>query len=77
MTFSHPLWEGVPPLAIIDAQDKLSLPDDMRAVLQGEGKPVEESRQCLCLHVALAFEADATTTWEKAKGLPSEGTLGR
>ena len=29
ITFSHPLWEGVPPLSILDAQDKLALPEDL------------------------------------------------
>ena len=61
MTFSHPLWEGVPPLDILDAQDKLTLPEDLRVALQLGSEKAEEMRQCLCLHVALAFEADLPT----------------
>ena len=53
MTFNHPLWEGVPPLDILDAQDKLTLPEDLQVALQIEGVKAEETRQCLCLHVCL------------------------
>ena len=70
MIFNHPLWEGVPPLGILDAQDKLTLPDDLRVALQLE--QAEEMRQCLCLHVALAFEGDLTTAWEHARDLRRE-----
>ena len=72
MTFNHPLWEGVPPLDILDAQDKLTLPDDLRVALQLENEKAEEMRQCLCLHVALAFEGDLTTAWENARDLRRE-----
>ena len=72
MTFSHPLWEGVPPLDILDAQDKLTLPEDMRVALQFGSEKAEEMRQCLCLHVALAFEADLPTAWERARDLRRE-----
>ncbi|OLQ15436.1 hypothetical protein AK812_SmicGene287 [Symbiodinium microadriaticum] len=70
MTFNHPMWEGVPPLDIFDAQDKLTLPDDLRVALQLE--QAEEMRQCLCLHVALAFEGDFNTAWEQARDLRRE-----
>ena len=50
MTFSHPLWEGVPPLDILDAQDKLTLPEDLRVALQlpesGGDAPVPLSPRC-------------------------------
>ena len=72
MTFSHPLWEGVPPLDILDAQDKLSLPEDLQVALQIESAKAEETRQCLCLHVALAFEEDLPTAWERARDLRRE-----
>ncbi|CAE7858626.1 unnamed protein product, partial [Symbiodinium necroappetens] len=65
MTFSHPLWEGVPPVDILDAQDKLILPEDLQVALQLGSEKAEEMRQCLCLHVALAFEADLPAAWEK------------
>ena len=72
MTFSHPLWEGVPPLEILDAQDKLTLPEDLQVALQIEGAKTEETRQCLCLHVALAFGEDLFTAWEQARDLRRE-----
>ena len=72
ITFSHPLWEGVPPLSILDAQDKLTLPEDLRDALQLGSERAEEMRQCLCLHVALAFEADLPTAWERARDLRRE-----
>ena len=72
MTFSHPLWDGVPPLDILDAQDKLPLPEDLRVALQLGSEKAEEMRQCLCLHVALAFEADLPTAWERARDLRRE-----
>ena len=72
ITFNHPLWEGVPPLDILDAQDKLTLPEDLQVALQIEGAKVEETRQCLCLHVALAFEEDLPTAWERARDLRRE-----
>ena len=72
MTFNHPLWEGVPPLDILDAQDKLTLPEDLQVALQIESAKAEETRQCLCLHVALAFEEDLPTAWERARDLRHE-----
>ena len=72
MNFSHPLWEGVPPLCILDAQDKLALPEDLGAALQLNGEKAEETRQCLCLHVALAFEPDLSAAWDKARDLRRE-----
>ena len=72
ITFGHPLWEGVPPLSILDAQDKLALPDDLRDALQLGSDRAEETRQCLCLHVALAFEEDLSTAWERARDLRRE-----
>ena len=72
MTFSHPLWEGVPPLDILDAQDKLTLPEDLRTMLQLNREGAEETRQCLCLHVALAFESELSAAWERARDLRRE-----
>ena len=72
MTFNHPLWEGVPPLDILDAQDKLTLPEDLQVALQLGSEKAEEARQCLCLHVALAFEADLPAALEKARDLRRE-----
>ena len=48
----------------------LILPDDLRVALQLE--QAEEMRQCLCLHVALAFEGDWTTAWGHARDLRRE-----
>ena len=73
MTFSHPLWEAVPPLSILDAQDKLGLHEDLPTLLhQCEGDASEESREYLCLHVALAFELEPSLAWDKARGLRRE-----
>ena len=72
MTFSHPLWEGVAPLNILDAQDKLILPEDLGVALQLNRERAEETRQCLCSHVALAFEQELSTAWEKARDLRRE-----
>ncbi|CAE7249929.1 unnamed protein product, partial [Symbiodinium necroappetens] len=72
MTFNHPLWEGVPPLSILDAQDRLALPEDLGVALQLNGEKAEETRQCLCLHVALAFEPDLSAAWDKARDLRRE-----
>ncbi|CAE7230388.1 GLT8D1, partial [Symbiodinium necroappetens] len=55
-----------------DAQDKLNLPEDLGVALQLEREGAEETRQCLCLHVALAFEPDLLSAWEKARDLRRE-----
>ena len=44
LVFHRPIWEGVPPLEVVDLQ-----------LLRASPEKREEVRQCLCLHVALAF----------------------
>ena len=57
LLFQDRLWEGVPPLPVIDAQVKLHL----QTLLNVDPAVAVEARQCLRLHVALAFIRDVST----------------
>ena len=66
------MWDGVPPLAIVDVQDQLILDGGLQSLLRVEANPAMEARQCLCLHVALAFTRDTNNFQQSAADLRKE-----
>ena len=60
LVFDHPLWHELPALDVLDLQDKLALDEELGFLLGPEQPLEEESRQCLCLHVARAFSEGHT-----------------
>ena len=70
--FHDPVWDGVPPLAVVDVQDKLALEGDLQSLLRVDSGTLSEARQCLCLHVALAFTRDVQNFPQPAAELRKE-----
>ena len=68
----HPIWEGVPSLEVVDMQDLLVVGDDLAQLLRVVPDKRAEARQCLCLHVGLAFCGTTEAALPKASELRRE-----
>ena len=69
-----PGWDGGPPLAIVGVQDQLVLDGGLHSLRRVDASPATatEARQCLCLHVALAFARDTNNFQQAAADLRKE-----
>ena len=48
LVFHDPVWDGVPPLAVVDVQDKLSLESDLRSLLRVDSGTLSEASLLTC-----------------------------
>ena len=68
----RPIWEGIPPLEVVDLQDRLIVDEDLAQLLRVSPDKREEVRQCLCLHVAIALGETWEAAFSKASALRRE-----